>query len=57
MSENENRVIARAGARELSQQEIDTVAAGAGIPGHHTLTPCIVSSQETALAYADIGEC
>lgn len=56
MSINENRVIARTGARELSQQELDTVAAGGGIP-NHTNTACVVSSQDNSLKYTDIGEC
>jgi len=51
-----NRVLSRLGARELSQQEIETVTGSLRI--RHTLTPCFIDPKKQLLAGDQaIGEC
>lgn len=51
----ENRVLGRAGARELSQEEVMAVTGAFRI---HTLTPCIVDRNGNLLnGDQSIGEC
>jgi hypothetical protein len=49
---NRNRVLGRQGARELTREEIDSVAGGAA----HTLTVCSWNPK-THSPDGDIGEC
>lgn len=49
---NRNRVLGRQGARELTREEIDSVAGGAA----HTLTVCSWNPK-TKSADGDVGEC
>jgi hypothetical protein len=51
-----NRVLGRLGARELSEQEVEAV--GGSLRIHHTFTPCFVDSKQQRLAGDQaIGEC
>lgn len=51
----ENRVLGRAGARELTQEEVMAVTGAFQI---HTLTPCIVDRNGNLLnGDQSIGEC
>jgi hypothetical protein len=51
-----NRVLGRMGARELTEQEVDTVQ-GAFIV-RHTLTPCFIDKKQQLLnGDQSIGEC
>ena len=50
-----NRVLSRTGARELTEQEVDTVQ-GAFV--RHTLTPCFIDKKQQLLnGDQSIGEC
>jgi hypothetical protein len=55
--DQDNRVLSRLGARELSEQEIETVAGSLRI--RHTLTPCFVDTKHNERLNGDqaIGEC
>jgi hypothetical protein len=51
----ENRVLGRAGARELTQEEVIAVSGAFRV---HTLTPCIVDRNGNLLnGDQSIGEC
>jgi len=50
-----NRVLVRQGARDLTEQEVDTVQ---GAFQHHTLTPCFIDKKQQLLnGDQAIGEC
>jgi len=52
----DNRVLIRMGARELSQQEVEAVTGAFRV--RHTLTPCFVDSKQQLLnGDQNIGEC
>jgi len=52
----DNRVLNRKGARELSEQEMETVTGALKI--HHTLTPCFIDKKQQLLnGDQAIGEC
>lgn len=54
--DNDNRVLTRRGARELSEQEVETVTGALKI--RRTLTPCFVNSKQQLLnGDQTIGEC
>ncbi|HLK09264.1 MAG TPA: hypothetical protein VKV30_15015 [Candidatus Angelobacter sp.] len=54
--EQDNRVLTRRGARELSEQEVETVTGAFKVS--HTLTPCFVDSKQQFLSGDQtIGEC
>jgi hypothetical protein len=53
--DNDNRVLTRRGARELSEQEVETVQ---GAFQRHTLTPCFIDKKQQLLnGDQTIGEC
>lgn len=53
--ENDNRVLTRRGARELSEQEVETVQ---GAFQRRTLTPCFIDKKQQLLnGDQTIGEC
>ena len=53
----ENRVLSRRGARELSEQEVEAVTGALKII-RHTLTPCFIDSKQQLLnGDQAIGEC
>jgi hypothetical protein len=53
---SDNRVLNRKGARELSEQEIETVTGALKI--NHTLTPCFIDEKRQLLnGDQAIGEC
>jgi hypothetical protein len=49
-----NRVLSRIGARELSEQEVEAVT---GSFQRRTLTPCAVDSNKQQLFAGDTSEC
>ena len=52
----DNRVLTRRGARELSPQEVEAVTGALKI--RHTLSPCFVDSKQQLLnGDQQIGEC
>jgi hypothetical protein len=52
----DNRVLIRKGARELSPEEVEAVTGALKI--RHTLTPCFVDSKQQLLnGDQNIGEC
>lgn len=52
----DNRVLSRLGARELTEQEIDSVNGALKIA--HTLTPCFIDKKQQLLnGDQSIGEC
>ena len=51
---NENRVLIRRGARELTEQEVDAVT---GAFQRRTLTPCSVDPHKKLLFAGDTSEC
>jgi len=54
--DNNNRVLGRMGARELTEQEVDAVQGALRV--HHTLTPCFIDKQKQLLnGDQAIGEC
>jgi hypothetical protein len=54
--DQDNRVLSRIGARELTEQEIDAVNGAFKI--RHTLTPCFIDKQQQLLnGDQAIGEC
>jgi hypothetical protein len=54
--DNDNRVLTRKGARELSEQEVETVTGA--FKTRRTLTPCFVDSKQQFLnGDQTIGEC
>ena len=54
--DHDNRVLTRRGARELSEQEVETVIGALKV--NHTLTPCFVDSKQQLLnGDQAIGEC
>lgn len=55
MTNQENRVIARSGARELTHNELEKVAAAGGPV--RTLTPCVVMKENNVMVAGDINEC
>jgi hypothetical protein len=56
LMDNDNRVLTRKGARELSEQEVETVTGAFKV--RHTLTPCFVDSKQQFLnGDQAIGEC
>ena len=53
--DNDNRVLTRRGARELSEQEVETVQ---GAFQRRTLTPCFIDKKQQLLnGDQTIGEC
>jgi hypothetical protein len=51
----QNRVLSRLGARELSEQEVEVVS---GAFQHRTLTPCFIDKKQQLLnGDQAIGEC
>ena len=51
-----NRVLGRIGARELTEQEVDTVQGAFQV--RHTLTPCFIDKKQQLLnGDQAIGEC
>jgi hypothetical protein len=51
-----NRVLGRMGARELTEQEVDTVQGAFQV--RHTLTPCFIDKKQQLLnGDQAIGEC
>jgi len=50
----DNRVLIRRGARELTEQEVDAVT---GAFQRRTLTPCIVDPNKKLLFAGDTSEC
>jgi hypothetical protein len=50
----DNRVLSRIGARELSEQEVEAVTGGLKIA--HTLSPCFVDKNKQLFA-GDTSEC
>jgi hypothetical protein len=53
---NQNRVLGRIGARDLTPAEEALVTGGTG-PKHHTLTICTVPNVRAAALDGDVGEC
>jgi len=54
--DNNNRVLGRMGARELTEQEVDAVQGALRV--RHTLTPCFIDKQKQLLnGDQAIGEC
>ena len=54
--DQDNRVLGRKGARELSEQELETVTGALKV--RHTLTPCFVDrKQQFFNGDQAIGEC
>jgi hypothetical protein len=54
--DNDNRVLTRRGARELSEQEVETVTGAFKV--NHTLTPCFIDKKKQLLnGDQAIGEC
>jgi hypothetical protein len=54
--EQDNRVLTRRGARELSEEEVETVTGA--FKTRRTLTPCFVDSKQQFLnGDQSIGEC
>jgi hypothetical protein len=54
--DQDNRVLTRRGARELSEQEVETVIGALKI--NHTLTPCFIDKkQQLVNGDTAIGEC
>jgi hypothetical protein len=54
--DQDNRVLGRKGARELSEQEVESVTGALKV--HHTLTPCFVDRKQQLLnGDQAIGEC
>jgi hypothetical protein len=54
--DQDNRVLSRMGARELSEQEVETVTGA--FKTRRTLTPCFVDSKQQLLnGDTAIGEC
>jgi hypothetical protein len=53
--DQDNRVLGRVGARDLTNDEVDVVSGGFRV---HTLTPCVVDRQGNLLnGDTAIGEC
>ena len=53
--DNDNRVLSRIGARELTEQEVETVQ---GAFQRRTLTPCFIDKKQQLLnGDTAIGEC
>ena len=53
---NNNRVLGRIGARELTEQEVDAV--NGALKVNHTLTPCFIDKKQQLLnGDQSIGEC
>lgn len=53
--DNDNRVLSRIGARELTEQEVNAVQ---GAFQRHTLTPCFIDKKQQLLnGDQAIGEC
>jgi hypothetical protein len=56
LMDQDNRVLTRRGARELSEQEVETVTGA--FKTRRTLTPCFVDSKQQFLnGDQTIGEC
>jgi hypothetical protein len=56
LMDHDNRVLTRRGARELSEQEVETVTGAFKI--RRTLTPCFVDSKQQLInGDQAIGEC
>jgi hypothetical protein len=54
--DNDNRVLTRRGARELSEQEVQTVTGAFKV--NRTLTPCFIDKKQQLLnGDQSIGEC
>jgi hypothetical protein len=54
--DQDNRVLTRMGARELTEQEVQAVNGALKI--RHTLTPCFIDSKQQLLnGDQSIGEC
>ena len=54
--DQDNRVLSRKGARELSEQEVEAVTGALKI--RHTLTPCFIDKKQQLLnGDQAIGEC
>ena len=54
--DQDNRVLGRKGARELSEQEVESVIGALKV--RHTLTPCFVDRKQQLLnGDQAIGEC
>lgn len=54
--DQENRVLSRKGARELSEQEVEAITGSLKI--HRTLTPCFIDQKQQLLnGDQAIGEC
>ena len=52
----DNRVLSRIGARELTEQEVETVQGAFQV--RHTLTPCFIDKKQQLLnGDQTIGEC
>lgn len=52
----DNRVLSRIGARELTEQEVETVQGAFRV--RHTLTPCFIDKKQQLLnGDQAIGEC
>lgn len=52
----DNRVLSRIGARELTEQEVETVQGAFRV--NHTLTPCFIDKKQQLLnGDQTIGEC
>jgi hypothetical protein len=53
---NDNRVLIRRGARELTQAEVESVQGALKV--NHTLTPCFIDKKQQLLnGDTAIGEC
>jgi len=56
LMDQDNRVLTRRGARELSEQEVETVIGAFKV--NHTLTPCFIDKkQQLVNGDTAIGEC
>jgi hypothetical protein len=56
LMDQDNRVLTRRGARELSEQEVETVTGAFKV--RRTLTPCFIDSKQQLLnGDQAIGEC
>lgn len=54
--DKDNRVLSRIGARELTEQEVETVQGAFRV--NHTLTPCFIDKKQQLLnGDQTIGEC
>ena len=54
--DKDNRVLSRIGARELNEQEVETVQGAFRV--RHTLTPCFIDKKQQLLnGDQAIGEC